>query len=100
MDMKKVISFIFGLIQGIIITLAFLIIMGWAGYMESTYDASGVIVNETNNMLTIEDTKGHLWDYEIREYFHKGEKVKITLFDNHTHTIYDDEIVKIKRVKN
>jgi hypothetical protein len=50
-------------------------------------------------MVTIEDTRGHLWEYET-EKVSKGDNVKITFFDNHTHRIYDDEIVKIKVLKN
>lgn len=97
--MRKIIGFILGFIQGTVIIFGFITLMGWAGYMESTYDASGTIINKTDNILIIEDTRGNLWEYETDEYLQKGDKVKFVLFDNHTHTIYDDEIVKIKKSK-
>lgn len=84
---------------GVLIMVITLGMMGWAGYMETTYDLQGIVVECNANMVTVEDTRGHLWEYET-EKVSKGDNVKITFFDNHTHRIYDDEIVKIKVLKN
>ena len=84
---------------GLLIIITFIGMMKWAGYMETTYDLQGTVVNCYANMVTIEDARGHFWEYEI-EKVSKGDNVEITFFDNHTHRIYDDEIVKIKVLKN
>ena len=83
---------------GVLIMVIILGMMGWAGYMETTYDLQGTVVECNANIATVEDTRGHLWEYET-EKVSKGDNVKITFFDNHTHRIYDDEIVKIKVLK-
>lgn len=87
------------IVCGVLIMVITLGMMGWAGYMETTYDLQGTVVECHANMVTVEDTRGHLWEYET-EKVSKGDNVKITFFDNHTHRIYDDEIVKIKVLKN
>ncbi|MDV3428237.1 MAG: hypothetical protein LIR50_14665 [Bacillota bacterium] len=86
-------------ITAILIIVASLMIMGLGGYLESTYDMIGVVEKADNGSWLIEDSRGHIWEYESDELY-EGENVKITFFDNHTHKIYDDEIVKVKALKN
>ena len=84
---------------GLLIMVVFFGMVGWAGYIESTYNMTGKVLNQTNGIWAIEDSRGEIWEYES-EALAKGEEVKITFFDNHTHRIYDDEIVKVKVLKN
>lgn len=84
---------------GLLLMITIFGMTGWAGYMETTYDLQGTVVECNANMVTIEDARGNLWEYEI-DKVSKGDDIKITFFDNHTHKMYDDEIVKIKVLKN
>lgn len=95
--MKKIVNALLGLA----FMVCFLLLMGWAGYLESTYDMDGKVLSSDSHMVTVEDVRGHMWDATNKyEYvFHAGDKVHIVFFDNHTHTIYDDEIVKVIPLK-
>lgn len=84
---------------GLLLMITIFGMAGWAGYMETTYDLQGTVVECNANMVTIEDARGNLWEYEI-DKVSKGDNIKITFFDNHTHKMYDDEIVKVKVLKN
>ena len=94
--MKKIFK---DIITAILIIIASLAVMGWGGYLESTYDMVGTVEKADNGSWLIEDSRGHIWEYES-DKLHEGQNVKITFFDNHTHKIYDDEIVKVKALKN
>lgn len=87
------------IVCGVLIMVITLGIMGWAGYMETTYDLQGTVLSHEGNIWYIEDSRGEVWEYESVALA-DGEEVKITFFDNYTHRIYDDEIVKIKVLKN
>ena len=71
---------------GVLIMVITLGIMGWAGYMETTYDLQGTVLSHEGNIWYIEDSRGEVWEYESVALA-DGEEVKITFFDNHTHRI-------------
>lgn len=48
-----------------------------------------------NDYVTVEDEQGQVWAFR-GDGFHKGDKVKLTMFTNHTDYTYDDKIVKAK----
>lgn len=86
-------------ICGLFMMIVFFCIIGCAGYIESTYHIRGKVLNQTNGIWAIEDSRGEIWEYESKTLA-KGEDVTITFFDNHTYGIYDDEIIKVKVLKN
>lgn len=87
------------MVGGIVLFGTIFAMMIMAGYIESTYNMNGIILHKEANILTIEDSRGEMWEYEA-ESFSEGDEVKITFFDNHTYKPYDDEIVKISILKN
>lgn len=94
--MKKMIKDFFA---GLMVLVFLFGAMGWAGYIETTYDMVGTVWEKVDGNWLIEDSRGEIWGYHA-DNLHKGDEVKITFFDNHTHRIYDDEIVKVKIIKN
>ena len=91
--------FIANIISSTIVMGILIGIMCLAGYVESTYSMQGTVLSHKGNIWYIEDSRGEVWEYESIALA-DGEEVKIIFFDNHTHRLYDDEIVKIKPVKN
>lgn len=54
-------------------------------------------VNDVFGIYTVEDSTGNMWEFQSPEGYFKGEKVTLKMNNNHTNTIYDDEIIKVKR---
>ena len=72
--------------------LAFFGIVGIVGRFESQYTIHGVVASPS----TIEDARGHLWDYDTA--LKKGTDVIITFDNNNTDTvIYDDKVIDVKQ---
>lgn len=59
-----------------------------------TIDAE--IVNINNNIITIKDSTGNLWEIDNDSYI-IGDKVVLTISDKGTDFLTDDEIIKIKK---
>ena len=76
----------------------FLILPGFAGYLETHYTMEAKVVNfEVGNIVIIEDTTGNLWAVEA-EGFKVGDKVKATFCTNYTdNKREDDSVEKIKK---
>ena len=89
--MKNLISKFIGVT---IILILFIIV----GTYETHYNRQGTITEKDNNVITIEDTTGNLWEYETNSSdFSIGKKVELKMYNNGTDTnIYDDKIEKIK----
>lgn len=75
-----------------------LILFTIVGTYETHYNRQGIITEKDNNVITIEDTIGNLWEYETNSSeFSIGKKVELKMYNNGTDTnIYDDKIEKIK----
>lgn len=81
----------------IIMIVVFIIIPGIAGSLEVSYTEQGEIINKENDVITILDMTGNLWEYETEKDFEIGDKVKVTFNDNETIKKEDDMIIKIKK---
>lgn len=68
-----------------------------AGCTESHYTKRATVIDVINDYVTVEDEQGNIWAFG-GDGFHKGDRVKLTMFTNHTDYPYDDEIVKAKIV--
>ena len=95
---KKMVRKVERILWGIVAILSLFTIMGWAGYLESTYNMQGTVLHKQNETLAIEDARGHIWFYESDTYG-EGDVVSMVLYDNHTHSVYDDEIIKLSLSK-
>ena len=81
----------------IIMIVVFIIIPGIAGSLEVSYTEQGEIINKENDVITILDMTGNIWEYETEKDFEIGDKVKVTFNDNETIKKEDDIIIKIKK---
>lgn len=81
-------------VLGIVVLVGMLV---GVGTMETHYIRKGNITDITNNVITITDTVGHVWEYETTEEYHIGDDVKMVMDNNTTDTIItDDIIIKLK----
>lgn len=64
----------------------------------STYPNAGTIteVNRASDIVTIVDFHGEAWEIESCEDWMTGDIVAMTMYDNGTSIIYDDEIIDIQ----
>lgn len=93
--MKKIINFI----EGFLVFSLLVFSAGAIGTFETRYSHDGIVTEINNNVITIEDTTGNLWDF-TGEGFALGDKVHVTFDSQHTdNTRIDDKIVKIKKIK-
>lgn len=82
--------------RGIII-ICFVILPGIAGWFDTHYTINCEIDNVDGEVITVIDQTGNLWDF-CGDGFHKGDRVKVTFFNNTTDsTRYDDEIIKVEK---
>lgn len=82
-------------IYAIIILIIFVVCFCTVGYIESHYTKKATVIDVINDYVTVEDEQGQVWTFG-GDGFHKGDRVKLTMFTNHTDYTYDDEIVKAK----
>lgn len=82
-------------IYAIIVLIIFVVCFYAAGYIESHYTKRATVIDVINDYVTVEDEQGNIWAFGGDD-FHKGDKVKLTMFTNNTAYTYDDEIVKAK----
>ena len=95
MESNKITSSIAGLS---LLFFAFVVCPGIAGRIESTYKMEGIVIEREGKIIVFESNDGNLWEAE--EVSVKiGDKIIATMDDRHTTTIYDDEIIKIKKIK-
>ena len=80
------------LIIGFII---FILVVGRIGYWELHYKMDCEVVEIVDDVVTLEDGSGHLW--EVKDTTLKlGETYTVVFFNNDTSIRTDDEIEKIK----
>lgn len=82
-------------IYAIIVLIIFVVCFCAVGYIESHYTKRATVIDVINDYVTVEDEQGQVWAFG-GDGFHKGDKVKLTMFTNHTGYTYDDKIVKAK----
>ena len=82
-----------------LIILCFVIAPSITGWIDTHYTMTCEIDEINGDIITVIDGTNNLWDF-YGEGFHKGDRVKVTFFNNTTdHTRYDDEIVKVKKIE-
>lgn len=95
MENNKITSSIAGLA---FLFFFFIVCPGIAGRIESTYKMEGIVVKREGEIIVFESNDGNLWEAEDTSV-KVGDKIIATMDDKHTTTIYDDEIIKIKKIK-
>ena len=84
----------------VVLVLVFFIAPGVMGNIETHYTKKAVVVNvKDNNVVVVVDKNDEMWSF-VGDSFSKGDKVKLTMFNNYTDdAIYDDEIVRATVIK-
>lgn len=67
-----------------------------SSYVEHNYTMDARVTKQYGDFILCEDPTGHIWAAE-ESGFERGQKVKISFYDNNTPTNrLDDIIIKIK----
>ena len=53
-------------------------------------------INRTDDIVTMSDTNGNLFQFEGCEDWSKGDLVSAIMYNSQTEEIYDDVIIKVK----
>lgn len=73
----------------------FMLIVGKVGYWDLHYEMDCEVVEIVDNVITLEDSSGNLWEVEdVNLEF--GKTYTIVFFNNDTSMRIDDEIEEIK----
>lgn len=66
--------------------------IGLLGGMERTYIREGQVISVKDNIVTVEDKSGFLWELETDE-LKEGQEVVLKMNDNNTDGIITDDII-------
>lgn len=85
-------------ILSVLAVLAVVAGFGYVGHMEHSYVREGceVVAIEGNEVVVL-DNAGHEWSF-VGEGYKLGEVVELEMFDNCTNSIYDDEVIEVKKM--
>ena len=85
-------------VQGVLFLLLIVLALGIAGNIETHYNRKDCVVVEVKeDLVTVEDSYGHLWEYYAETPIEVGTKVDLRIYTNCTdETNTDDEIVKVR----
>ena len=93
----RIIKYAWTIMLGVLFMVA---LIATCGYVESKpvkYTREGIVYNVDNGIVTIKDTTGNLWCWEIEDddNLDIGSCVKIYMNDNGTENIEDDIILSL-----
>ena len=79
-----------------VVFIVFMLVLGRVGYWETHYYREGEVVSVSGQLVEVEDRIGYTWEF-YGDGFHKGDNVKMLMFNNGTDNIItDDEIENVK----
>lgn len=85
---KKIISFI----SLFIVILCFC----FCSFTETHYTKNAIVTNVNQNLITVKDENGYLWEFE-GEGFEEDTEVKLIMDTNHTDSnTLDDKVIDVR----
>ena len=84
-------------LKSIAVVFIFCAVLSILSIIETTYTRKAIVIKVKNNIVTVEDESGNLWQF-LADDFEKGESVKLIMDDHHTLAIEDDIIKDFKRI--
>ena len=81
-----------------VIVLLVLVTYGIVGSIETHYTRDAEIIGYENDVVYLEDASGEQFAFYGKGYT-KGDKVKVTYFNNCTLNRQDDKVIKVKTIK-
>lgn len=85
-------------IKGLLVVLAIFLFIGIINTVSNTYTREGVVVWVNEDIATVEDEGGFLWDIKTTDLT-KGQAVKMVMSENNTDHIDDDSVLKYEVIK-
>lgn len=90
-------------LEVMLVAISLLLLMGMSILLKSAIESDGsneyyrsaVVTDIKGNIAYLEDTTGNIWTVENENVQMYGRYI-LTMNDNNTDTIYDDEIIKIE----
>ena len=79
--------------------VGFLALVGFVGGLESRYSRLALCTERHGDVFTFTDNSGNEWEWEhdYKDYYEVGNVYRLVMDDNHTSSIYDDWIIKVKK---
>jgi len=79
--------------------VGFLALVGFVGGLESRYSRLALCTERHGDIFTFTDNSGNEWEWEhdYKDYYEVGKVYRLVMDDNHTSSIYDDWIIKVKK---
>lgn len=79
------------------VTVGIVLGFGVVGYYETHYSIDAEVIENSKGIITFEDKRGEIWEYQTTADFNVGDNVKLYMDTNGTNnTYYDDIIVNFK----
>lgn len=92
MKQAMILILIFALIYG-----AFLLPLLTLGDSTRIYTAKVQVIESNDNVYAVVDANGDVWEFESNNHYFINEVLKVRFDTMGTDTIYDDEIIAIKK---
>lgn len=92
MKQVMILILIFTLIYG-----AFLLPLLTLGDSTRIYTAKVQVIESNDNVYAVVDANGDVWEFESNNHYFINEVLKVRFDTMGTDTIYDDEIIAIKK---
>ena len=79
--------------------IGFLTLVGIVGGLESKYSRLATCTRRDGTIFTFTDNDGNDWEWEhdYKDFYEVGKAYRLIMDDNHSSSIYDDWIVKVKK---
>ena len=79
--------------------IGFLGLVCLVGGWESKYSRLATCTRQDGTIFTFTDNDGHdwEWEYDYKDFYEVGKVYRLIMDDNHSSSIYDDWIVKVKK---
>ena len=88
-----------GFATGLSAIAVFVLLLGMVGTAQNRYTLDGTVVKTEDSVMTVEDSRGHLWATDVDGgMIDKNAEIKIVFDTNGTDNIItDDRVVRIER---
>ena len=80
----------------VMMAIAIIALSVFVSYIDTHYTREAVVIHTANNYYAVAvDEQGNEWEF-CADDISVGQKISMTMYNNNSITIYDDEVVDIK----
>ncbi len=80
-------------IKAMVAGMVFVSAFSFCSCLESTYTRKATVKNVIEDTVIVEDEGGNVWEF-FGDGFFEGDKLTLTMDNNHTDSIITDDIIK------